>query len=137
MEKAWFAGGNIAASGNAPSAGAINLVRARTVTITARVKFHGSATGDVRVEVFHSPNGNDWDTSAYATFDVSVSAGARVQKTAIIDPPEHGYLSVTLTNEDATYAVTDHKVWYTIQAWPKTPGWEKEGKGEITTPAEG
>lgn len=137
MRKTFHVGGTIAASGSSPSAGTINLVRTRTLSVTASAKFHGSATGDVRVDLFYSPNGNDWDTMAYATFDLTVSQGNRVQKTAVIDPPEHGYMSVTLTNEDATYAVADHKIWYSVQVYPPYERWEKEAKGEITTPAGG
>lgn len=134
MEKTWFAGSSIAISGTIASGGAINLVRTRTVSITAKVKFHGSATGDVRVDLYYSPDGKNWDTVAYTTFDIAVSAGVNVQRTAIIDAPEHGYLEVRLVNEDATYATSEYRVWRSVQLWPPYVCWEHGARGEITTP---
>ncbi|MEX2702031.1 MAG: hypothetical protein Q6368_003045 [Candidatus Baldrarchaeota archaeon] len=102
------------------SAGAdIPLVKARSFSITAGVKFHASATGNVVVKVYYSPDGRNWDTDYYATITLEVSAGNYIQKTRKIDVPEHGYLRVQVENEDTSYAATDLKVWYTIQSWEK------------------
>lgn len=136
MERPWFTGGAIAKSGTVDSPGSINLVRARTLTVTASVKYHGSATGSVTCYLYYSPDGENFDTVAYTSFAITVTAGATVQRTAIVDVPEHGYMRVGLTNADATYATSEHKVWYTIQAWPPYHRWEEEAAGEITTETE-
>lgn len=108
---------NIAASGRAYSS-SIPLIRARGVSVTGRVKFHGSATGKAVVEIYYSPDGSNWDTSPFGSFDLAVSAGAEVQITSYVVVPEHGWLMFAIRNTDSSYALTWGKIWYSIQSYP-------------------
>ena len=117
MRTPWCNLGTIPANSSVWSTGSIPLVRARTVTFTARVTFAAAANADVTMNVFFSPDGNNWDTYRYATIAVPFTASTTVQVTLLVDPPEHGYLRVELANGDQTRTVTIAKLWYTIQSW--------------------
>ena len=117
MRTPWCNLGTIPANSSVWSTGSIPLVRARTVTFTARVLFDASATADVTMNVYFSPDGNNWDSVVYATIAITVSAGNTVQRTLLVDPPEHGYLRVELANGDQTYTATIARLWYTVQSW--------------------
>jgi len=136
MERIWYSGGSIAASGTQKAENPIQLVRARTVTFTVRTTFNASATGDLRADVFFSPDGENWDTIVYTSFDIAVTAGGTVQRSVNVDPPEHGYLKMDLVNEDQTYAITNYKTWFSIQSNLPYPDWETLARGEITTKVE-
>jgi len=107
-------------AGKTYSGGAdIPLVKARNFSITAGVRFHASATGNVIVKIYYSPDGRNWDTDYYATVTLEVNAGKYVQKTRKIDVPPFGYLRVQVENEDTNYDATDLKVWYSLDSWEK------------------
>ena len=97
--------------------GSIPLVRARTLTVTARGDFSGGSIADTTMNLLYSPDGNNIDTVAYATIAIPFTAGATVQRTLLCDPPEHGYMMVQFVNTDAVGSVARLKVWYTIQSW--------------------
>jgi len=97
--------------------GSIPLVRARTLTITARCDFSAGSIADTTMNLLYSPDGNNIDTVAYATIAIPFTAGATVQRTLLCDPPEHGYMMVQFVNTDAVGSVARLKVWYTIQSW--------------------
>jgi hypothetical protein len=99
--------------------GDVMLIKCRTLSCTARATYHAGAASGMRVNIFYSPDGSNWDTVAYAYYDVNLSAGNTVQETAIIDAPEHGSVKFELENLDAGEAITDAKLWITIQAWPE------------------
>ena len=120
---------SIAASGTFRQEGDIPLIRARTLSITARITFHSSATKGATVYLYYSPDGTNWDTIAYTSFEITLTAGQTVQRTLPIDVPEHGYIKVHVTNDDSSYAATDLKCWYTIQSWMPKPMMER---GKIT-----
>ena len=117
MRGTWCNLGSIPASSSVWSTSSLPLVRARTVTFTARVTFAAAADVDVTMNVFFSPDGNNWDTTAYATLAIPFTVSTTVQRTLLLDPPEHGYLRVELANGDQTRTVTIAKLWYTIQSW--------------------
>jgi len=117
MRVPWCNLGSIPASSSVWSTGTIPLVRARTVTLTARVTFAAAADVDVTMNVYFSPDGNNWDTTAYATLAIPFTVSATIQRTLLVDPPEHGYLRVELANGDQTRTVTIAMLWYTIQSW--------------------
>ena len=117
MRTPWCNLGSIPANGSVWSTGTIPLVRARTVTFTARVTFAAAADVDTTMNIYFSPDGNNWDTYRYATIAIPFTASATVQVTILVDPPEHGYLRVELANGDQTRAVTIAHLWYTIQSW--------------------
>ena len=104
--------------GGTGSAGqTIQLVRARTLSITVRLTFDAASDTDAVVNIYYSPDGNNWDTEVYATFTIADTASTTKQKTAIIDPPEHGYIRVQIYNASQAKTFTNVKLWYTIQSW--------------------
>jgi len=129
MFKAWFVRASIPAGGIAWSPNDIPLVRARTVSITCRCTYAAGATGALKVNIYYSPNGKVWDTVPVDDFTVDLTAGSTVQKTYLAAVPEHGYLKVKLENQDTGNAVTNVRVWYSIQSWEGVP---KQEVGAIT-----
>ena len=117
MRIPWCQLGTIPAASSVWSKGSIPLVRARTVTLTARVTFAALANAAVTMNVYFSPDGNNWDTTPYAVLGIPFTVSATIQRTLLLDPPEHGYLRVELANGDQTRAVTIAMLWYTIQSW--------------------
>lgn len=104
--------------GQTGSAGqTIQLVRARTLSITVRLTFDAASDTDAVVNMYFSPDGNNWDTEVYATFTITDTASTTKQKTAIFDPPEHGYIWVKVYNASQAKTFTNVRMWYTIQSW--------------------
>lgn len=97
----------------------IQLVRARTLSITCRVKFDAASDTDAVVNFYYSPDGNNWDTEPYTTFTITDTASTTKQKTVIIDIPEHGYMWIKVYNASQAKTFTNVKLWYTIQSWPE------------------
>lgn len=104
--------GSIKKSGTDQCA-AIDVSDAETVAITVKCKYNGSATAGITVNLFTSPNKEDWDTDAYSSFITSFTAGATIQKTVIVDVESINMLNAQIVNGDATYTVTDVKLWAT------------------------
>jgi len=104
-------------AGGVARAGTIILKKTRTLTITCKCTYHASATAGAKVNVYFSPDEENWDTIPYTYFFVDFTAGATVQKTVIVDPPEDGSLAFEIENTDTSYAVTDVNLWITIQEW--------------------
>lgn len=92
-------------------AGDVTLYRLETIAVTVRVTYHASATVAVRLKLYFSPDDKNYDTVAYAYFDVDLSAGETVQETKLVDSPEGGNLRVAVENLDAVYAATAISVW--------------------------
>lgn len=109
--------GTIPVSGTHWAEKTIPLVRARTLSITTRVDFPAAAASDAVVSLYYSPDGNNWDTIVYTTWNITVTASATVQRTCIIDCPEHGYIWVKVTNGSSAKTLISVKQWYTIQSW--------------------
>jgi len=120
----------IAASSRDQIPGQIPLVRARTLSVTVRMVFGASIDADATVELYYSPDGNNWDTLTYASQAVTHTAGSTVQKTFIIDPPEHGHVIVKVLNGSAADTITSVTGWYSIQSWPP---WYGDSRGNIET----
>ena len=120
----------IAASGREQIPGVIPFVRARTLTVTVRITFGASVDADATAELYYSPDGNRWDTLTYATQAITFTAGGIVQKTFIVDPPEHGHMIIKVLNGSSQDTI-DHVIgWYSIQSWGETGG---DSRGLITT----
>jgi len=109
---------SLAASARART-GDVKLIKCRTLSVTATGTYNASGTDALRVNIYYSPDGTNWDTVPYAYYDVNLTTGERCQETAIIDAPEHGSVKFEAQNQDATYAVTNVKLWITIQSWPE------------------
>ena len=120
----------IAASSRAQIPGSIPFVRARTLTVTARMTFGAGVDEDATVELYYSPDGEMWDNLTYATQGVTFTAGALRQQTFIVDPPEHGHLSIWILNGSDQDTITDIRAWYSIQSWPP---WLGDSRGLIDT----
>jgi len=97
----------------------IQLVRARTLSITCRVTFDAASDTDAVVNFYYSPDGNNWDTLVYTTFTITHTASTTKQKTVIIDTPEHGYMWIKVYNGSQAKTFTNVILWYTIQSWPE------------------
>lgn len=107
---------DIAASGRQYSQ-PINLLKTRTLSVTNSTNFNASATAGAVLEIYYSPDGINWDTLTYDTMTITLSAGNRVQKSALVLCPEWGYIRFAILNSDATYTIPLSKIWYTIQAY--------------------
>lgn len=107
----------------------IVLTEARTLTLTCRCTYNGSATKGARVNVLSSPDGKNFDTVPMDFFDIDLTTSATIQETAMVAIPEHGWIKVEVENLDAAQTVTDVKLWYTIQSWP--PGGKLQRGGEL------
>lgn len=118
MQNTWFQTPTLAISGTAWSPGDLPLIRARTISVTAKVTFNASATDNITVKAYYSPDGTTWDTVSADYFDVDLTAGATVQKTGLLALPEHGYFKLAVVNNDSSYTATDLDIWYSIQSWP-------------------
>jgi len=97
--------------------GNIGFVKPRTMTVTARVNYNAAATAGIRVNLYFSPDGKNYDTVPYTSFDVNLTAGATIQETHIIDAPEEGYMKISVENLDAVHAAIGIYAWVTIQEW--------------------
>lgn len=95
--------------------GNVKLYRIETFSITTRVTYHGSATLGLRLNLYFSPDGKNYDTVPYAYYDVDLTAGGTIQESKLVDAPEQGSLKITVQNLDSTYAATGISVWVSIE----------------------
>lgn len=121
---------SIAASGRTQIPGSIPLVRARTLSVTARMTFGASIDADAVVEVYYSPDGNKWDTIVYTSFALAFTVGTTKQRTVSVDVPEHGHICIKVLNGSDADTLTDVICWYSIQSWPD---WPAQSRGLIET----
>ena len=121
---------SLAASGT-QLVGSVPVAYNRTIFITIRGTFNGSATGNLRVNALYSPDGDHWDTEACDYFDMTVSAGNTCQHTEAIAVPEHGNVAIQIQNMDAAYAATSIFVWMSYQSWPSWKPEERNKPEEI------
>ena len=103
----------------------VPLLRARTFSATAKVTFDGSATSGARINLYYSPDGSNFDTVVIDQVTVTLSAGNTIQRTIVIQPPEHGFLAIEIENLDSSQTLTDANVWYSIQGYDKPPTLQK------------
>ena len=89
----------------------------RTVTITCKGTTNGAATLGIRVNVYYSPTGNreDWDSVAFASFKINISAGNNTQESHNFDLPELGEIKIEVENLDTGQAATSIQVWASIK----------------------
>ena len=120
----------IAASGREQIPGTVPLVRARTLSCTVRMTFGAAINANATIEVYYSPDGNNWDNLTYAAQAVVFTAGATRQQSFIIDPPEHGHIIFKVLNGSQADVITNVIGWYSIQSWPP---WEGDSRGLIET----
>lgn len=78
-----------------------------TFTASLRATFDASSTAGARVLLYFASDSINYDTEAYASFDLTLSAGNSVQKTGLFDLPQSGSMRVSVKNLDATYPLTN------------------------------
>jgi len=73
--------------------------------VTLKATYDPTSTKGVRLEVYTSPDGVNWDTDTDEIYDLPFEAGATRQKPFIV-PALHPNIRFTVINLDPTYAVT-------------------------------
>ena len=121
---------DIAASGTEIVPGVIPLVRARTLSITTRLTFGAQIDADAVVKIYYSPDGDKWDTYVLTSWAITFDTSATEQITKILDVPEHGHISISVTNGSSADVLTDAIVWYSIQSWAEV---KAQSRGLIDT----
>lgn len=119
INQPWFQSASIPASGTLDSPGAIELVRARTLSVTVRLTFGGSIDADTTINVYYSPDGKNWDSIAYTSMTIPYTVSATKQKTIIIDPVEHGAIKISIVNGSSADVLTNVTAWKTLESWSK------------------
>lgn len=102
------------AAGITKSIGTILTERAKMVSLTCRVKYHGSATTGITLSLYYVHESLGEDTEAFASFVPTLTAGSTVQRTVLVDVPVGGSINLKVKNGDGTYAATDLKVGYSL-----------------------
>ena len=97
--------------------GNIRLERARTLAITCRVTYHGSATSGVTVKLYYNQPKTGLDTVPFASFVPTLTAGATVQRTVLVDCPESSNIHVKVKNDDGTHPASDISVGASVKRW--------------------
>ena len=97
--------------------GTVDVEKCRTLTITCRVTYNGSAANPVNVNLYYSPTGERFDTYPYDSIEIPLSAGETVQKTVNVDVPEDGQMQISIENLDGSVSATNVKVWVAIVRW--------------------
>lgn len=108
------------AAGAEEFVGIIHAERIRSLGVTCRVAYAAGATVacTVRVYVHHPSTGVD--TVPLASFDVTLTAGATVQRTVVIDSVEDSELEVKVYNGDGAVAASPISVACILARWEKS-----------------
>lgn len=91
--------------------GDVTLVKHETLTVTVRVTYNAGATSGVRLKLYYSPDGENYDTVTYAYYDVDLTAGGTIQESKNVDAPEAGHLRLAVENLDSAQAATGIYAW--------------------------
>ena len=97
--------------------GNIQIENVRTLAITCRVKYHGSATSGVTVKCYYNHQALGIDTVPFASFVPTLTAGATVQRTVLIDSPEGQEMNIKVTNDDGTHPAGNIEIGYSVMRW--------------------
>lgn len=117
MKNKFFNIDTLAASGSEETS-TIELVRTRSLSITAKMTFGGSIDADATIDVYYSPDGKNWDSLAYTSFALTFTVSATRQKTVPITVPEHGAIKLKVTNGSSADTIKDLGFWFAIHSWP-------------------
>lgn len=99
-----------ASSSTAADCAALDLSRTIALFFEVEATFDASATDGLTIKWYASYDNSNWDTSEWLTDSVAVSAGNTVRVPLNPIEPSPMYLRATITNDDATYAVTNLKL---------------------------
>lgn len=105
------------AAGATENVGNIKVRNCRNLVVSASVTYHASATSGITVKFYVDNEEVGVDTVAYTSFTPTLTAGATVQRSIIIDAPEVRALQVKVKNDDGTYAATKIVVGYSMRKW--------------------
>jgi len=95
--------------------GDVKLYRMETFSVTTKVTYHAAATAGIRLKLYFSPDGNNYDTVPYAYYDIDLTAGALVQETKLVDSPEREHLRIAVENKDTVRSVIGVFVWSLLE----------------------
>jgi len=102
------------APGGEQIVGNVTLGRIESLTVTTRVTYHASATSGLRLNLYFTPDEENYDTTVYSCYDIDFTAAAEVQKTELVTVSALGNLRVAVENLDPAQSATAIKVWVTI-----------------------
>jgi len=74
--------------------------------ITARCSYGSSLTQELRISIFYSPDGKNYDNIPFTFFDVDYKASATQQKTQLIEILPTGIFIIKVKNMDLNIDVT-------------------------------
>ena len=94
--------------------GLIDCRNLTAISITGRAKFNASGTGNLTVSLYYSPDGKNFDSTAFSTLTITCSAGNNVQASKIVSVPDTGYIKISIANADATYSASDVALWASV-----------------------
>jgi len=77
------------------------------VAITARCSYALVHTEGLRISIFYSPDGKNYDTIPFTFFDIDIKANAVQQKTQLIEILPTGLFIIKVKNMDPTKNVTN------------------------------
>ena len=103
--------------------GSVDCENLRSLTVTCKVKYHGSATSGITCQLKFCPNIGDSeelnDSENYCSFVPTLTAGSTITRTVKVDAPEDGLLTISVKNDDGSYAATAIEVWVTESRYPE------------------
>ncbi|RLI08932.1 hypothetical protein DRO24_00295 [Candidatus Bathyarchaeota archaeon] len=82
----------------------------KTILLTCKLTYHGSATDGAEVKIYTNPTGKSWDTDPYASFLMPFTAGATKQKTVLVDVEGLEFIRADIENLDSSYPITNAKI---------------------------
>jgi hypothetical protein len=91
--------------------GTITCDGLESIAPTIRGTTNGSASNGLTLNFYYSPDGKNFDTVAFSSIALDVSAGNATQESAIIDVPDTGHIRLVVSNGSSSYAATDIWVW--------------------------
>jgi len=74
--------------------------------ITARCSYGSSSTQELRISIFYSPDGKNYDNIPFTFFDVDFKANTVQQKTQLIEILPTGIFVIKVKNRDTGRNVT-------------------------------
>ena len=97
--------------------GNVRIERARTLAITCRVTYHASATAGITVKLYYNHPDIGMDTIPFASFVPTLTAGAIVQRTVLVDCPESSNIHIKVRNDDGTHPATEIQIGSSTKRW--------------------
>lgn len=87
--------------------GIIELDHVRTLALQLCADYNASAASPAVLQLFYSPDGQEFDSVVFDSWTLNLSAGSRQRKSKHYDLPEQGFLMLKIQNQDSTYDLTN------------------------------